>query len=135
MAKYRRQREYRPDCLEWAGLCRFLGNPRDTKPKEERPPPPSRGVAEAAAASGGGRFPSTSGFAISGTLHSVNGSVLTFTNRHGKDRLIDASEAIANGHIAAALTYGEAYTAVGSSLHFSGRVARGRDLPGQVSAA
>jgi hypothetical protein len=62
----------------------------------------------------------TSGFAISGTLDSVNGSVLTLTNRHGKDRLIDASEAIANGLIAAALTKGEAYTAVGSSLTSAG---------------
>jgi hypothetical protein len=64
--------------------------------------------------------PPTSGFAISGTLDSVNGSVLTLTNRHGKDRLIDASEAIANGLIAAALTKGEAYTAVGSSLTSAG---------------
>jgi hypothetical protein len=71
-------------------------------------------VAQAAAA------PPTSGFAISGTLDSVNGSVLTLTNRHGKDRLIDASEAIANGLIAAALTKGEAYTAVGSSLTSAG---------------
>ena len=64
--------------------------------------------------------PPTSGFAISGTLDGVNGSVLTLTNRHGKDRLIDASEAIANGLIAAALTKGEAYTAVGSSLTSAG---------------
>ena len=62
----------------------------------------------------------TSGFAISGTLDSVNGSVLTLTNRHGKDRLIDASEAIANGLIAAALTAGDAYSAVGSSFTSSG---------------
>ena len=71
-------------------------------------------VAQAAAA------PPTSGFAISGTLDSVNGSVLTLTNRHGTDRLIDASEAIATGLIAAALTKGEAYTAVGSSLTSAG---------------
>ena len=64
--------------------------------------------------------PPTSGFAISGTLDSVNGSVLTLTNRHGKDRLIDASKAIANGLIAPALTTGEAYTAVGSSFTSSG---------------
>ena len=72
-------------------------------------------LAEAEAAA-----PPTSGFAISGTLDSVNGSVLTLTNRHGKDRLIDASEAIANGLIAAALTTGEAYTAVGSSFTSAG---------------
>jgi len=71
-------------------------------------------VAQAAAAT------PTSGFAVSGTLDSVNGSVLTLTNRHGTDRLIDASEAIANGLIAAALTKGEAYTAVGSSLTSAG---------------
>ena len=33
-------------------------------------------------------------FEISGTLHSINGSTLTFTNRNGKERLIDASAAI-----------------------------------------
>ena len=33
LAKYRRQREYCSDCLEWAGLCRFLENPGDTKPR------------------------------------------------------------------------------------------------------
>jgi hypothetical protein len=60
--------------------------------------------------------PPTNGFAISGTLHSVNGSMLTFTNRDGKERLIDASEAMANGLIAPALIIGEAYTAVGSSF-------------------
>jgi hypothetical protein len=65
-------------------------------------------VAEAAA-------PLPSAFAISGTLDSVNGSTLTLTNRNGKDRLIDASKATADGRIAAALTAGKAYTAVGSS--------------------
>ena len=64
--------------------------------------------------------PPASGFAISGTLHGVNGSVLTLTNRDGKDRLIDASEATANGLIAPALTTGEAYTAVGSSFTSAG---------------
>jgi hypothetical protein len=72
-------------------------------------------VAEAEAAA-----PSTSAFAISGTLHGVNGSVLTLTNRRGKDRLIDASKAIADGLIAPALTAGEAYTAVGSSFTSAG---------------
>ena len=33
LAKYRRQREYRSDCLEWAGLCRFLEYPGDTEPR------------------------------------------------------------------------------------------------------
>ena len=60
--------------------------------------------------------PPAGGFAISGTLHGINGSVLTLTNRDGKDRLIDASEARANGLIAPALTMGEAYTAEGSSF-------------------
>ena len=61
-------------------------------------------------------------FAISGTLHSVNGSVLTFTNRHGKERLIDASAAIKKGQIVPALTIGEAYTALGSSLTSTGEL-------------
>ena len=64
--------------------------------------------------------PPASGFAISGTLQSVNGPVLTLTNRHGKDRFIDASKAMANGLIAPALTAGEAYTAVGSSFTSAG---------------
>jgi hypothetical protein len=64
--------------------------------------------------------PPTSGFAISGTLRAVNGSTLTLTNRNGKDRLIDASKAIADGLIAAALTTGEAYTAIGSSFASAG---------------
>jgi len=64
--------------------------------------------------------PPTSGFAISGTLDAVNGSTLTLTNRKGKDRLIDASKAIANGLVAPALTTGESYTAVGSSFTLSG---------------
>jgi hypothetical protein len=63
--------------------------------------------------------PPTGGFAISGTLHSVYGSMLTFTNRHGKERLIDASEAMAKGLIAP-LTTAEAYTAVGSSFTAAG---------------
>ena len=73
-----------------------------------------------AAASSEAVAPPTNTFAISGTLHGVNGSVLTLANRHGKDRLIDASEAITNGRIAAALTTGEAYTAVGSSFTSAG---------------
>ena len=75
--------------------------------------------AEAAARPEAAALPA-SGFAISGTLHGVNGSVLTLTNRDGKDRLIDASEARANGLIAPALTTGEAYTAVGSSFTSAG---------------
>src|ERR1700722_5693991 len=64
--------------------------------------------------------PPTSGFSISGTLDGVNGSVLTLTNRHGKERLIDASKAIADDLIAPALTTGEPYTAVGASFTSSG---------------
>jgi hypothetical protein len=64
--------------------------------------------------------PPTNGFAISGTLDSVNGSVLTLTNRHGKERLIDASKAIANDLIEPALINGGAYTAIGSSFTSSG---------------
>jgi hypothetical protein len=60
------------------------------------------------------------GFAISGTLDSVNGSVLTVTNRNGKDRLIDASGAMANGLIPAVWTPGDAYTAFGSSFTSAG---------------
>jgi hypothetical protein len=62
----------------------------------------------------------TTGFAISGTLVSVNGSVLTLTNRNGKKRLIDASKAIANDQVAPAMINGGAYTAVGSSYTPSG---------------
>jgi hypothetical protein len=72
-------------------------------------------LAEAEAAA-----PTTSAVAISGTLHGVNGSVLTLTNRQGKDRLIDASKAIANELVAAAFTAGDAYTAVGSSVTSTG---------------
>lgn len=61
-------------------------------------------------------------FEISGTLHSINGSTLTFTNRNGKERLIDASAAIRKSQIALALTVGEAYTAVGSSLTSAGKL-------------
>jgi len=64
--------------------------------------------------------PLTSAFAISGTLGAVYGSTLTLTNRNGKYRLVDASKAIADGHIAAALTTGKAYTAVGSSFTSAG---------------
>jgi hypothetical protein len=42
--------------------------------------------------------------------------VLTFTNRRGKERVIDASGAIKKDQIAPALLLGEAYTAIGSSL-------------------
>jgi hypothetical protein len=87
--------------------------------KEAAAPAPSLSETEAAAPPEAAASP-TSGFAISGTLHGVNGSVLTLTNRDGKDRLIDASEARANGLIAPALTPGEAYTAVGSSFTSAG---------------
>jgi hypothetical protein len=80
-------------------------------------------VAEAAAATPPeAAAPLTTGFAISGTLRAVNGSTLTLTNRNGKDRLIDASEAIANGLVAPALTAGKAYTAVGSSFTSAGEL-------------
>ena len=72
-------------------------------------------LAEAAAPAAAAVSPNTD-FVISGTLHSVNGSVLTFTNRHGKERLIDASGAIKKAQIAPALRVGEAYTAVGLTL-------------------
>ena len=78
-------------------------------------------VAEAAAPAAAAVSPNTA-FVISGTLHSVNGSVLTFTNRRGKERLIDASGAIKKGQMAPALTIGEAYTAVGSSLTSTGEL-------------
>ena len=64
--------------------------------------------------------PPTSAHTISGTLRDVNGSTLTLTNRNGKDRLIDASKAMANGQVAPALTTGQAYTAVGSSFTGAG---------------
>ena len=60
--------------------------------------------------------PNPKGFAVSGTLASINGSVLTFKNRHGKERLIDASKAIANDTIEPAMIIGDAYTAVGPSF-------------------
>lgn len=62
----------------------------------------------------------TSAFMISGTLDAVNGSVLTVTDRKGKEKLIDASKAIAEGLVAPVWTLGEAYTAFGSSLTSSG---------------
>jgi hypothetical protein len=77
--------------------------------------PAAMTVAEAEAAA-----PQTSAFAISGTLDAINGSTLTLRNRNGKDRLIDASEAMADGLIAPTLATGEAYTAVGSSLTSAG---------------
>jgi hypothetical protein len=64
--------------------------------------------------------PPTNAIAISGTLESINGPVLTFTNRHGKERVIDASKAIANDLIEPAMIIGGAYTAVGSSFTSSG---------------
>ena len=78
-------------------------------------------LAEAAAPAAAAVSPNNA-FVISGTLHSVNGSVLTVTNRHGKERLIDASAAIKKGQIAPALTIGEAYTALGSSLTSTGEL-------------
>jgi len=79
------------------------------------PAPAARSLVEAEAAA-----PPTSGFAISGTLNGVSGSTLTLANRNGKNRLIDASGAKANGLIAPVLTTGEAYTAVGSSFTSAG---------------
>ena len=76
-------------------------------------------VAEAAAPAAAAVSPSTA-FVISGTLRNVNGSVLTFTNRRGKERLINASGAIKKGQVAAALSVGEVYTALGSSLTSNG---------------
>jgi hypothetical protein len=87
--------------------------------KEGAAPAAPLAAAEAAAPPAAAA-PPTSGFAISGTLDSVNGSVLTLTNRHGKERLIDASKATANDQIEPALTTGGAYTAVGSSFTSSG---------------
>ena len=78
-------------------------------------------LAEAAAPAAAAVSPNNA-FVISGTLHSVNGLVLTVTNRHGKERLIDASAAIKKGQIAPALTIGEAYTALGSSLTSTGEL-------------
>jgi hypothetical protein len=78
-------------------------------------------LAEAAAPAAAAVSPNNA-FVISGTLHSVNGSLLTVTNRNGKERLIDASAAIKKGQIAPALTIGEAYTAIGSSLTSSGEL-------------
>jgi hypothetical protein len=46
--------------------------------------------------------------------------MLTLINRDGKDRLIDDSEAMANGRIEPALTTGEAYTAIGPSFSSAG---------------
>ena len=77
-------------------------------------------AAPEAAAAPQAATPPASGFAISGTLHGVHGSVLALTNRNGKDRLIDASEARANGLIAPSLTKGEAYTAIGSAFTSAG---------------
>src|ERR1700722_9064788 len=78
-------------------------------------------LAEAAAPAAAAVSPNNA-FVISGTLHSVNGSVLTVTNRHGQETLIDASAAIKKGQIAPALTIGEAYTALGSSLTSTGEL-------------
>jgi hypothetical protein len=66
--------------------------------------------------------PPTSGFAISGTLDSVNGSVLTLTNRYGKARLINDSKAMANGLVEPVLSIGGAYTAAGSSFTAAGEL-------------
>jgi hypothetical protein len=61
-------------------------------------------------------------FEITGILQSVNGSTFTFTNRNGKERLIDASAARKKGQITPALKIGEAYTAVGPSLTATGEL-------------
>jgi hypothetical protein len=76
-------------------------------------------LAQAAVAEAGSPSPP---FEITGTLQSVNGSTLTFKNRNGKDRLIDAAVARKKGQIAPALTIGEAYTAVGPSLTATGEL-------------
>jgi len=81
--------------------------------------PLAQAVAPAAAAAA---VSPSSAFVISGILHSVNGSALTLTNRHGKERVIDASGAIKKGQIAPALTVGDAYTAVGSSMTSTGEL-------------
>jgi hypothetical protein len=51
---------------------------------------------------------------LSGTLASVNGSTLTIKDRHGDDKLIDASKAMADGFMPLVLTTGEAYTVFAS---------------------
>jgi hypothetical protein len=56
-----------------------------------------------------------SAFMLSGTLASVNGSTLTIKDRHGDDKLIDASKAMADGFMPPVLTTGEAYTVFASS--------------------
>jgi hypothetical protein len=58
----------------------------------------------------------TSTFVISGTLQDVKGSALTLKNRKGKSRKIDISQALNNQQVAAALTKGDSFTAVGSSF-------------------
>jgi hypothetical protein len=63
---------------------------------------------------------SSTSFAISGRLQSVNGSTLILINRQGKVRSIEASEAIANGLVTPALKTREAYTAIGSSFTSAG---------------
>jgi hypothetical protein len=80
-------------------------------------PPPNQPVASLTSTFA---ISGTSTFAISGTLEGVNTGVLTLKNRNGKPRPIDLTQVQTNGHIAAALTPHEAYTAIGSSFTSSG---------------
>ncbi|MBO0732934.1 MAG: hypothetical protein J2P49_01155, partial [Methylocapsa sp.] len=61
-----------------------------------------------------------SAFSISGILVDIQGATLTFKNRNGKNRQIDASEAMKNERVAAALIKGKPFTAVGSSFTATG---------------
>jgi hypothetical protein len=81
---------------------------------------PAAAAEAALPATGASAAAPASAFSISGTLRAINGAVLTLTDRDGKDRLIDSSEAATNGLVTAGLTVGEAYTAVGSSLASAG---------------
>jgi hypothetical protein len=58
----------------------------------------------------------TSTFSISGILQDVNGPSLTLKNRKGKNRQIDASQALNDDRVAAALIKGDTFTVVGSSF-------------------
>ena len=81
---------------------------------------PAAAAEAALPATGASAAAPASAFSISGTLRAINGAVLTLTDRDGKDRLINSSEAATNGLVTAGLTVGEAYTAVGSSLASAG---------------
>jgi hypothetical protein len=62
----------------------------------------------------------TSTFSISGILQDVKGTALTLKNRKGKDRQIDASQAMRNEQVAAALIKGDSFTVEGSSFSPTG---------------